>query len=78
VAKDDSIVIATKLHCVKCGGTWGDGKDTQSSGICPECFREWAKSRKPCFGTESLLNKKHCSFYKFCKEYYGIKQNLSG
>jgi len=73
VAKDDSIVIATKLHCVKCGSTWGDGKDVGSSGICPSCFIEWARQKRPCFGIETSLKKTHCSFSKFCKEYYGIK-----
>jgi len=73
VAKDGRFVVATKLHCVKCGSTWGDGKDSESSGICPSCFIEWAKHKKPCFGVETGSDKTHCSFYKFCKEYYGIK-----
>jgi hypothetical protein len=76
VANDDSIVIATKFHCIKCGNTWGDGESIGSSGICPGCFREWAKQKKLCFGTECLPDKEHCSFRKFCKEYYGIKRDL--
>jgi len=78
VANDGSIVIATKFHCIKCGNTWGDGENIGSSGVCLDCFGDWAKQKKPCFGTECQLSKDPCSFYKFCKEYYGIKQDLSG
>jgi len=74
VANDDRIVIATKFHCVKCGSTWGDGEDIGSAGICPSCFIEWAKTKRPCFGVETNLDKAHCSFYKFCKEYYDSKE----
>ena len=73
MANDDRHVIATKLHCIKCGSTWGDGEDFGSSGICPLCFIEWAKTKKSCFGIETGCEIGHCSFDKFCKEYYGIK-----
>ena len=73
MAKDGRTVIATKLHCIKCGIKWGDGEDLGSSGICPDCFIEWAKTKRHCFGIDMTCNEMYCSFYKFCKEYYGIK-----
>ena len=74
MANDGKSAIATKFHCVLCGGTWGDGESVGSSGICPRCFGEWAKTRKHCFGVETDSDKTHCSFYKFCREYYGSKE----
>ncbi len=73
VANDSDDVGATKFHCVKCGRIWGDGIDIESTGICIQCFSEWAGNRKACFGIDILDNKQHCSLHKFCKEYYGIK-----
>lgn len=35
-----------KLHCVSCNCLWGEGEFTESSGICPECFKEWINSKK--------------------------------
>ena len=74
---DGNYVIPTTFHCFKCGRVWGDGPDIASSGLCIECFAEWAKTRNHCFGVEPYALKEHCSLHKYCKEYYEFKQNLS-
>jgi len=72
-------------HCIKCGGTWGSGYDTESHGICPDCFAKWYKKRqkekglKECFGEFGQAHDLYCDgciLIAKCKEYYGIKQNL--
>jgi hypothetical protein len=74
---DNECVVLTKFWCFKCGKTWGTGIDVKSYGLCIECFAEWAKTKKDCFGIETYIPKKHCSLHKYCKEYYEFKQNLS-
>ncbi len=64
---------ALKYHCIKCNEMWGSGSDAESHGICPDCFAKWARSKSLCFGIETLVNKMHCSLYKYCKEHYGIR-----
>ena len=75
---DGKCGIPTTFNCFRCGKMWGDGPDIGSSGLCIECFAEWAKIKMPCFGVETYVSKKHCSLHKYCKEYYEFKQNLSG
>jgi hypothetical protein len=65
------------FRCFRCGKKWGNGPDIESYGLCIECFADWAKTKSSCFGTEPYTLKKHCSLHKYCKEYYGFKQNLS-
>jgi len=65
---------ATKFHCVKCGTLWGKGLDIQSSGVCIECFAEWALTKIECFGKCYKIDCLNvCKFVYYCKEYYGIK-----
>ena len=64
----------TTFRCFKCGRKWGSGPDIESYGLCIECFAEWAKIRSSCFGIDTYTSKKHCSLYKYCKEYYEFKQ----
>jgi hypothetical protein len=72
----------TRFHCVRCGATWGAGKDVKSSGLCIKCVAEWviqkqqSEGNSPCFGVDSYVDKDHCRFEKFCKEYYGFRQEL--
>ena len=73
---EKATTTATKYHCIRCGKIWGDGADIDSYGVCIDCFAEWAKSKMPCFGSE-FPSDVNCKFYKYCKEYYGIRQNLS-
>lgn len=77
---------ALKYHCIKCNKTWGSGGDVGSHGICPECFAEWSRDRqrkkghKECYGEfeQSIdIDCIGCTRSVKCKEYYGIKQNLS-
>lgn len=63
------------FSCVECGEVWGDGDDIESHGFCIECFAIWAKEKRPCFG-EVLPTDVDCKFYRYCKEYYGIRQDL--
>lgn len=72
-------------HCIKCGETWGSGRDVESHGICPDCFADWSRMRqrekglKECFGEHKQLDNidcGDCSRKVKCKEYYGIKHNL--
>jgi hypothetical protein len=78
---------ALKYHCIRCNKSWGSGDDTESHGICPECFAYWAKKKqkskglKECYGEfeqSDDVNCGECSKGNKCKEYYGIKQDLSG
>lgn len=65
----------TRFHCVTCGKMWGAGDDIGSAGFCIECFAIWAKAKKLCFGEKSPTQV-DCKFFKYCQEYYGIRQNL--
>lgn len=72
-----TVTTPVVFHCIKCGKTWGEGLDIESHGLCIECFSEWAKAKKPCFGTELVLTGKDgCSLHQFCGEYYEFKQDL--
>ena len=72
-----------KLHCVVCGGIWGEGDFFQSSGICPVCFAEWVNNRKringerECYSEYGLHNDvdcESCPLSKLCfKDTYGIE-----
>ena len=72
-------------HCIKCGRTWGSGRDIESHGICPDCFADWSRKRqkdkglKECFGEYAQPTDVDCDdcLRKIkCKEYYGIRHNL--
>lgn len=74
-----------KYHCIKCSKIWGEGEDTNSYGVCLECFAEYINNKKifkgfnPCFGKldqdPSVCNS--CKWKRLCekyyKEYYGSK-----
>lgn len=74
---DTDYARTTMFHCIKCGKIWGKGNDVDSYGICIECFGEWAITKCKYFGVESCVFKDHCPLYKYCKEYYEFKQDLS-
>lgn len=65
----------TVFHCINCGRTWGSGVDVCSSGICIECFAQWALTKKECFGNTINVSKE-CNLCEYCKEYYEFKQDL--
>lgn len=73
-------------HCIKCGKTWGSGRDIESHGICDECLALWCRQKqrdkglKECFGEFKQwddLDCDNCSWKKQCKENYEIRQDLS-
>jgi len=71
------------MRCVVCGCFWGSGEVTESSGICPKCFMEWANGKKKstgnreCYGEFEQHNDVDCSICtlsKLCfKDIYGIR-----
>lgn len=77
VLTSDKKTPSITFRCINCGRKWGEGPDILSYGLCIECFADWAKTKKECFGTSNvLINENKCNLHKFCKEYYGFKQNL--